>query len=154
MPIKFWLLWTLFSIAVTVCSITFKILLHHHQCPWLAVSSRYTSEFYQKIAPDSTFVTQEELDSSNQVVLRFKLLSKALHSKFGQFITIQWRQNVLHFRAGGAGDGRDAHATPVFLRERNKKLPKSALQTRLFSIVHPLKLAPCSGPEIKETSRM
>ena len=39
------------------------------------------------------------------------------------------------------------HVHPLFfLGEGNKKLPNSALQKGLFSIVHPLKLAPCAGP--------
>ena len=60
------------------------------------------------------------------------------------------------FRAGAAWGARGARAPPVFLGEGNKKLPNSVLQKGLFSIVHPLKLAPCAGPEIRfyiDTSR-
>ena len=49
-------------------------------------------------------------------------------------------------RAGAAWGARGARAPPVFLGEGNKKLPNSFLQKGLFSIVHPLKLAPCAGP--------
>ena len=52
-------------------------------------------------------------------------------------------------RAGAAWGARGARAPPVFLREGNKKWPNSALQKGLFSIVHPLKLAPCAGPDLK-----
>ena len=56
--------------------------------------------------------------------------------------------NVNHIRGGGTGGARGARAPPIFWGQRNKIHLEFCFFSWLISVMHPLKSAPRTAPDL------